>query len=83
MSRIITDIRYSLVQFFRSKQSVFFAFVFLAAFFLVVVVAASSAKATVTVVVRKAKPSIRVINLFILCGSPCGRFDEFSRLRPS
>jgi ABC-2 type transport system permease protein len=28
MSRIITDIRYSLLQFFRNKQSVFFAFIF-------------------------------------------------------
>ena len=49
---------------------VFFVLVgFVLVVFLVVVVEASSAKTT-TVVPRNAKPSIRVINLFILCGSP-------------
>jgi hypothetical protein len=48
---------------------VFVTFAF-AAFLVAVVVVASPAKATATVAVRKDKPSMRVINFFILCGSP-------------
>jgi len=65
---------------------VFFVFVFavfaLVVFLVVVVVLASSAKTT-TVLPRNAKPSIRVINLFILCGSPLEGWTSYLVLNPS
>src|ERR1039458_1111874 len=47
-----------------------------------VVVAASSPKATATDPVRKDRAIARVINFFILCGSPLEGLDKLSRPGP-